>query len=136
MTRILTRYRIREVLDDPSITDGEVTDITDGANRDASEGPEWLPYYKAALHLLALSMGSMSSVCGKLIEQLSRRPDVNPDALANMRRVMANARKEWVRHLRLVGIGPQTDPKAIERVAALIEQDAILESWNRSLPRI
>jgi hypothetical protein len=136
MARIISRYRVREVLGEPNIGDGELTDIVDGANRDADEGPEWLPYYKAALGLLAMGMGSLSALCSKLIDELSRRPDVNPEAVANLRRVLGNARTDWDRHLRLVGIGPSTDPAAIAKCEELIRQDRLLTGERFIPPRM
>lgn len=77
----------------------ETADILRSANMDPHEGASWLPYYKAALGLLALMVGMMEG--GK------RTSDPTVSRL-------------WHLHMLLCGIGPDEDTEraaTIRRIA-------------------
>ncbi len=64
----------------------------DFANTDPDEGREWLPYYKAAMGLLA-EMG------GLMARHLYAGRQPSPEAVDEMKRL-------WFLHLVLAGVGP------------------------------
>lgn len=106
MTRELSRRDVAQwsLRNGLSLMPEEIDCIVDNANRDTDEGGEWLPYYKAALGLLAELVGYLV----KYVES-----GATPDAT-----VAAAMKRAWLLHLWLGGIGPEQDAaKAAERKA-------------------
>lgn len=93
-----------------SLMPEEIDAITDSANLDTEEGAEWLPWYKAALGVLAELTGHMHSY-------LESGVPLSPDVMANMKRA-------WMIHLWLIGIGPSQDAEANAQRKAFAEGEA------------
>ena len=90
--RDIAQWSIRNGLD---LMPEEIDAIFDNANVDTDEGAEWLPFYKAALGILAEMIGWMI----KRIES-GEKPDAER---------VAAIKRAWLLNLWLGGIGPEQD---------------------------
>ena len=90
--RDIAQWSIRNGLD---LMPEEIDAIFDSANVDTDEGAEWLPFYKAALGILAEMIGWMI----KRIES-GEKPDAER---------VAAIKRAWLLNLWLGGIGPEQD---------------------------
>lgn len=110
----ITEADVRAVIGPVEHLDAEdIAGVVEQANADAHEGPEWMPYYKAATALDALALGTATGTL-KWAERLF--PEHDPRAV-KLRRVLAEVEELFRASCRCTGLGPNHgDP---ERVAAV-----------------
>ncbi len=94
-----TREEIKAFM--PSLSEDDLDALTIGANADADEGIEWLPYYKMALTRLGECVGTLRALINKNL--LDRRE----------RQVLRDAGRLFYEHLIFCGTGRETDPEKI-----------------------
>ena len=103
---MLTEEKLREVIGDWSEIDYFA--VLETANADPHEGAEWLPYYKAAMAILAEECGGMAAILSKMLVAYGDNP-----AGKTIRKTLERMQVFWLAHLKLCGIGPQTDPAKV-----------------------
>ncbi len=110
---MITIAQIREMF--PMMDEDDAQDVAMSSTRDAHEGAEWLPHYKAALCRLVQATASLKAVVDRLT--LDEPLKLN----AKVRDVIVEAAEAYRDHLVLCGVGPNP---TYERVAAsTIEAD-------------